>query len=102
MLMAVSLQLQLQVVRMQKALARVWHRFAYTSHPKLRSEIWGAHTGKLDPLLQEEDAFGTIMQWLYGRIDAVTAARERVAGKKSGSKGGHSGDSTSSDGHDYR
>ncbi len=91
---------------MQKALARVWHRFAYTSHPKLRSEIWGAHTGKLDPLLQEEDAFGTIMQWLYGRIDAVTAAKERLAGKKSGgsnsSSRSASDDSGGSNGHDYR
>jgi hypothetical protein len=73
-----------RVVRMQQALARVWHRFAYTSHPALANDFRDALEGQEfsdrgRALLEEQDAFGTIMQWLYGRIDAVMAAREQGA-----------------------
>ncbi len=65
---------------MQKALARVWHRFAYMAHAGLAKDIFGSATWE-EPepwareVAEQEDAFGTIMQWLYGRIDAVKAQR---------------------------
>ena len=31
--------------------------------------------------MAQEDAFGTIMQWLYGRIDAVRAQRAGAQGR---------------------
>jgi hypothetical protein len=73
-----------RMVRMQQALARVWHRFAYTSHPALANDFRDALEGQEfsdrgRALLEEQDAFATIMQWLYGRIDAVTAAKQQVA-----------------------
>jgi hypothetical protein len=50
-------------------------RFAYAAHPKLLSTIRGADSGRFREVMAQEDAFGTIMQWLYGRIDAVRAQR---------------------------
>ena len=70
---------------MQRALARVWHRFAYTSHPKLLGEVHGVEAGKVKTVMQEEDAFATIMQWLYGRIGQPRAQGARPgAGEGSG------------------
>ncbi|PNH07164.1 hypothetical protein TSOC_006410 [Tetrabaena socialis] len=82
-----------RLARMQRQLARVWHRcvpewFAYTSHPLLRARIderYRIQGGRLAgsgiqvppehpfrPLPRfpswNDDAFGTIMQWLYHRI----------------------------------
>lgn len=83
------------VVDMQKALAEVWHRFVYASHPHIRKLVRerqhgplaqidkanvgqaGAaagyashphpHRGELGP----DDAFQTIIQWLHSRINAT-------------------------------
>ncbi len=72
---------------MQKALARVWHRFAYMAHAGLARDIFGSATWE-EPepwareVAEQEDAFGTIMQWLYGRIDAVGAQRAGVQGQE--------------------
>ncbi|KAG2501892.1 hypothetical protein HYH03_000390 [Edaphochlamys debaryana] len=79
-----------QLAKMQRHLARVWHRYVYATGPMLRSAIRDHMTGNLhnyrggavfppptppDHPYQRhtsfpfaDDAFGTIMQWLYHRI----------------------------------
>jgi hypothetical protein len=37
--------------------------------------VAGADGGRLREALGSEDAFHTIVQWLYGRVDAVAAQR---------------------------
>jgi hypothetical protein len=69
------------VVRMQARLARVAHRFAYTRSKPVRAIIVDKHRqhGGQDakaPVHQfEDDAFGTIMQWLYTRIPFTRGSR---------------------------
>ncbi|EFJ52271.1 acetylglucosaminyltransferase [Volvox carteri f. nagariensis] len=82
-----------RLAKMQRNLARVWHRFAYATGPVMRShyrassenivrnyprEILEAsyklsqRDSPLRPVTDfpfQEDAFSTIMQWLYHRID---------------------------------
>ncbi|GIL54494.1 hypothetical protein Vafri_10025 [Volvox africanus] len=77
-----------RLAKMQRNLARVWHRFAYTAGPILRKTV--EYTVKLNteklpagvegPVPQDspyhpvtsfpykDDAFHTIIQWLYQRI----------------------------------
>ncbi len=85
--------LQDRVVRMQQALAKVWHRFAYTSHPGLTNDFKDALQGQEmsdrgKTVLQEQDAFATIIQWLYGRMGDVAAAREQIARSDAGANDG--------------
>ena len=71
--------------RMQRRLARVWHRFAYASAPAVRTErahVVEQNTQALKmnppprhhpyrPIMsypEQDDALATIMQWLYARI----------------------------------
>lgn len=61
-----------RIQRMQRALAKMWHRFAYLSHPKLKQSVAEAmESARQRFMLWEDDALGTIMQWLHSRIDAV-------------------------------
>lgn len=90
-----------QVKRMQLKLSKVWHRFAYASGTLLQAQVnetIGRNLNEVSDLeargkvprdypLQrvrsftfQDDAFGTIMQWLYAKIpdtrgDASAAAR---------------------------
>eukprot|EP00798_Chlamydomonas_sp_ICE-L_P028399 gene28399-31534_t len=75
-----------QVEKMQQQLSKVWHRFAYASGPlhrnQLRTEFLANYKGKASedwiqsshPLRPrkaypvKDDAFRTIIQWLYGRL----------------------------------
>ncbi len=68
---------------MQAALARVWHRFTYFSHPAIRQQLarsanmtLGGGNSRLKRALHN-DAFHTILQWLAGRMrrPAVVPAR---------------------------
>ena len=72
---------------MQAALARVWHRFTYFSHPAIRQELarstnmtLGSSNSRLKRALHN-DAFHTIIQWLAGRMrrPSVAPARARAA-----------------------
>ncbi|GAX80494.1 hypothetical protein CEUSTIGMA_g7932.t1 [Chlamydomonas eustigma] len=82
-----------RVARMQRRLTKVWHRFAYTEGKLLRSftedqirknkellpEEWRTvgHASRPRELMTEyryeDDAFSTIIQWLYSRIPATRA-----------------------------
>lgn len=90
---------QQRIESMQRALARVWHRFVYASHPHLQTAIRRQQgeikhqeaaafaaaqpveemppvDGSLLPQrftgqLGTDDAFATIMQWLHSRINAT-------------------------------
>jgi hypothetical protein len=84
-----------RVVRMQRRLTKVWHRFAYTEGKLLRRftedevrknkallpEEWRTHGHPSRPqelrteYNYDDDAFGTIMQWLYSRIPSTRAGR---------------------------
>jgi hypothetical protein len=86
----ISLQILLaipedRIQRMQRRLGRVWHRFAYTRGKVMRSAFEKLHQDNIRVLPHEsndqqqplrpvrrfnhnDDAFGTIMQWLYSRI----------------------------------
>ncbi len=68
-----------KVLRMQRTLSRMWHRFAYVTHPKLKGVATELAASKHRTWPLEDDAFGTIMQWLYSRIDAVKAKRVGAA-----------------------
>ena len=80
-----------RIQRMQRRLGRVWHRFAYTRGKVIRSTFEQIHRENhrggpghdqghaQEPLSDQplrsvrryphdDDAFGTIMQWLYSRI----------------------------------
>jgi len=69
--------------RLQEGVRQVWHRFMYRSLPLFRQELlslgaaeqhpdFGAYASQIDPRLLaqvgEDDAFATIMQWLYTRM----------------------------------
>ncbi|PSC72923.1 exostosin-like glycosyltransferase [Micractinium conductrix] len=71
---------------MRARLARVWHRYSYSSYPpyaKQLRELQEGHAAARDapPLSQpatvpgldprQDDAFETVMAWLYSRIDAT-------------------------------
>ncbi|KXZ54698.1 hypothetical protein GPECTOR_4g766 [Gonium pectorale] len=82
-----------RLARMQRKLVRVWHRFAYASGPFMRQQydnVLGHNARAFPPAVQKvslgltsrdtpfkpvtefpfgDDAFGTIMQWLYHRIN---------------------------------
>ena len=82
------------VLQMQRSLAKVWHRFAWTRSQLHRSHMPGMYKENLQhnnrqkwggapdlhldhPLRPRqrypvsEDAFSTLMMWLYGRIQAT-------------------------------
>ncbi len=67
---------------MQLAVSKVWHRFVYSSLPMFQRDIKAARNKttlieeplslphqKLDGDPAEDDAFATIMQWLYSQIE---------------------------------
>eukprot|EP00798_Chlamydomonas_sp_ICE-L_P012372 gene12372-15557_t len=75
-----------RVEEMQKALTKVWHRFAYATSPLHRTMMHGIyqgnaynsgvlfnHTGHhFNPRTRyprKDDALHTIMQWLYGKME---------------------------------
>jgi hypothetical protein len=60
-----------RILRMQRALSRMWHRFAYVAHPILKNMVVEQAASRHRTWPFEDDAFGTIMQWLYSRIDAA-------------------------------
>ncbi len=73
LLLAVSSQ---QLAALQAALAKVWHRFTYFGHAAIKQQLAkeggvelrkGGSGGRLGRVLQN-DAFGTLMQWLSGRM----------------------------------
>lgn len=68
---------------LQKGVRRVWHRFMYKAFPLFQREMlslgavdqqpdFGQYASQIDPRLLaqvgEDDAFATIMQWLYERM----------------------------------
>lgn len=68
---------------MQQRIMRVWHRFAYTHGKPVRPMVLRALSGDAAadregawPL--QDDAFGTIMQWLKSRIPHTRG--DRVSG----------------------
>jgi hypothetical protein len=54
-----------RLAAMQKALTKVWHRFRYLSQPALVNELKAIGSRELRPEDTQEDAFHTIIQWLY-------------------------------------
>jgi hypothetical protein len=79
-----------KVRRMQLRITHVWHRFAYRSGPALGAQLEAtlADNARVvrqrnvsHPLLArpppslDDDALGTIMQWLYSRIPYTTPAQ---------------------------
>ena len=71
-----------RVARMQQRITRVWHRFAYTHGKPVRPMVLRALGGDADAhregaWLLQDDAFGTIMQWLYSRIPHTRGDRAR-------------------------
>ncbi len=61
-----------RIQRMQRALSKIWQRFAYFSHPRLKQSVTDAmEAARQRFVLWDDDALGTIMQWLHSRIDAV-------------------------------
>ena len=69
-----------RISRMQRRIARVWHRFAYTHGKSVRAmflrELKGSAAAEgAWPL--DVDAFGTIMQWLYSRIPHTRGSRQQ-------------------------
>lgn len=74
LLQAVSPQ---QLAALQAGLAKVWHRFTYFGHVAIKQQLakvagvevrrGGGSNVKLGRALQN-DAFGTLMQWLSGRM----------------------------------
>ncbi|KAG2445204.1 hypothetical protein HYH02_008672 [Chlamydomonas schloesseri] len=82
-----------RLAHMQRHLSRVWHRFAYTQTPFIKAAVEHTIKGyqhKLEKAREEvlrdavfqpvsqyphaDDAFGTIMQWLYHRIPHTRGA----------------------------
>ena len=82
------------VLQMQRSLAKVWHRFAWTRsqlHRSTMPDIFRQNNGKAEERRAEgslevppdhhftprrqfpvqEDAFSTLMMWLHGRINAT-------------------------------
>lgn len=76
-----------QIIRMQRRLSLVWHRFAYATGSLLErgikdqaernfNEVPAGKTGLAEdyPLQRvkdfphQDDAFSTVMQWLYAKI----------------------------------
>jgi hypothetical protein len=86
-----------RIQRMQRRLGRVWHRFAYTRGKVIRSTFEQFHRENLQGSVQEDsseqplkrvrryphddDAFGTIMQWLYSRIPWARELRSSQSAK---------------------
>jgi hypothetical protein len=66
-----------RLAAMQAALAKVWHRFTWFSHPAIRqqlSTVSGVNLGDGSSAMRlrdelQNDAFHTIMQWLAGRME---------------------------------
>eukprot|EP00955_Chlamydomonas_euryale_P066949 359700-Chlamydomonas_euryale.AAC.1 len=63
-----------KVKRMQARLRAVAHRFAYTRGKLVRSLVM-QDRAEVPSHQLDDDAFGTIMQWLYHRIPATRGSR---------------------------
>jgi len=95
-----------RVAAMQDALGRVWHRFAYVSHPAERRLAEGAAAGAasrraaaaaagsnttfasrphpFEGDITRDDAFATILQFLHSRMAASRAGGDGGGGAAAG------------------